>query len=102
MPRNSKTLLTQQTITEEQILEIVEYPLKYGVVKTIDIWRKYLVQAKHLGAQAHFKGLEQLVEAYKDVDAFFNNKFYVEVWLKYVNLPPLLTNPLGLQSQEPS
>lgn len=60
--------------------------------QVIDMWRRYIFQrAQSEGVQGQFEAMERMLGAYRDTDLLKSNRFFTEVWLKYVSMHPSFT-----------
>ena len=51
----------------------------------MEVWRRYIYQQGVVeGFDGQFRAMERMILAYKDDEGMRSNRYYGDVWLKYV------------------
>lgn len=86
-----KKLLLSRYVSDYELEQVIRSPTLHSESQTIDIWRRYIFQkgqpvsAGGEGALGQFQAMEKMISSYRDIPSFNSNRYYTEVWLKYVS-----------------
>ena len=81
------TRYMNQHVSEEEINAVINAPNMQSETSVIELWRKYITQkAREEGEEGQFKAMELMIRSYGESTIFNKNRFYSEVWIKYVRV----------------
>ena len=72
-------------VSEQELNQVIMNPQFKSLTHTVEVWRRYIYQQGVVeGIDGQFKAMERMILAYKDDEAMRSNRYYGDVWLKYV------------------
>ena len=78
--------ILNKPVSENELNQVIVNPRFKSLTHTVEVWRRYIYyKGKTEGAEGQFSAMERMILAYKEDDDMRDNKYYTDVWLKYVS-----------------
>ena len=72
-------------VSEQELNQVIMNPQFKSLTHTVEVWRRYIYQQGVVeGIDGQFKAMERMILAYKDDEAMRSNRYYGDVWIRYV------------------